>query len=228
MCRTARGYLLNGHEYNSATTIINGVLFKKFEAEKKAAECNANPRSPYYQLTVPVITKMWNDKAAFGTRLHSYIESRLMQTELTVEVDDMQVEVQQAEDFIHYLHSAGYRLITCELFMHCDKSMIAGTCDGILVDSDNRYCLFDWKTSIIDHRCYGFGIHPTTQDIGDSKYNKYSVQLNIYAELLRRQFGVTVEDRMYLVSFNSSLDNYEIHQVHPIEQIEDIFNIQFE
>lgn len=88
----------------------------------------------------------------------------------------------------------------------------SGQLDALMISEDNKFYLLDWKRT--DHtidksaRCYQRYAKLSDLDLGpthtrtllpDIDYNKYSLQLSLYACMLRQCFNIDVGDRMYLV-----------------------------
>ena len=49
----------------------------------------------------------------------------------------------------------------------------------------------------------------------DNKYNRYSLQLNVYAHILATRYGERVS-AMYLVRITSDIDRFELERVQPM------------
>ena len=90
---------------------------------------------------------------------------------------------------------------------------------------NNKYYLFDWKRcGNIEFNSRKKAIHPLFKDLDDSKLNHCYMQLNIYAVMLRRMYNIEVEDRMYIIVFNTKYDNYKVCKSDKIPQVEEFIN----
>lgn len=100
-----------------------------------------------------------------------------------------------------------------ELLEGGQKTIVtAGQLDALMISSEKQYYLLDWKRT--DHdlsqtaASYGrmanlshleLGSDKTSGQIADIDFNKYSIQLSLYACMLKKCFDIDVGDRMYLV-----------------------------
>jgi hypothetical protein len=106
-----------------------------------------------------------------------------------------------AEQFAAFVndhpHWSIYR-VEWQLFDEDEK--LAGTPDAVFVDTlTNGYVLVDWKR--------------VRDIVGYNKMAIYSLQLNLYAEMLRRKYDVDVGDQMYLIVIHPELPAYRKIQV---------------
>lgn len=90
---------------------------------------------------------------------------------------------------------------------------IAGTID-LICRNDDAFDIFDWKRSIhinINERIYGYGINGL-YDVGDTRFNKYCLQINLYRYILEKNYGIRVNN-MYLVVLHSAYSDYIVFDV---------------
>ena len=83
-------------------------------------------------------------------------------------------------------------------------------------DKHGDHYIFDWKCSkhtlqpwvkAFNNEC---GSHTITKHIPNTHYHKYSLQLSLYAEMLKSSQQIDVGDRLYLVRFHTSVDTFEL------------------
>lgn len=220
--RISTGYLVQQEEYLSTSYIANNVFFPTFDAEAEAERCIHSRSSRYYSMTKEEVLKLWDNASNMGTRLHALIEQKLTQQHLDqFDGEVFKDEMTQFEKFLSNEWRDIQKVYKCEEFLFDEDSRIAGTYDCVSVDVDGNYYLYDWKRTLVTQFNYGYGSSKYSAHLENSKYNRYSVQLNIYAELLRRCRGIDVQNRMYIVSILPDL--YEVHKVKVIPEIEDYF-----
>lgn len=93
---------------------------------------------------------------------------------------------------------------------------LAGTIDAIYMPNaayPRQVILVDWKRSIITTTVGNmFYEHPLLMRYAKGNYWKYAMQLNLYRELLERNYGLQVIE-MYLVTFPPKSPNCEVYGV---------------
>ncbi len=172
-----------GNKYTSVTTVIK-KYFEPFNADNVISKMMASnnwPKSIYYGLTAEQIKNQWRSKAELGTKLHSDIELYLKRKILPK--NDI--------EFLYFLEYyrdklCKYSLVASELIVHDSKRLIAGTLDALFVDNEGNYHLYDWKRVANLKYTNPLGIRGTGPftNLYDCDYIHYSLQLNLYSELL--------------------------------------------
>lgn len=184
-------YKVGKKELTSVTTFI-GKFFEPFDAKaiaKKLATFyvnKKNKRGMRYWL------KTWKEDAAHGTRTHELIENILSASDgeviLCKERDRLKLDqalyywqlFQKVEDV--------YDTLT-ELRIYDEELGIAGTIDLFVVHKDKSITLIDWKTNKAIKKI-GYNhkkAFEPIEDWEDCNYNKYTLQLSLYAYLLERK-----------------------------------------
>lgn len=180
-------YTYKGVQYISVTTLLN--KFKRpfdsdFWSKKKADERG---------VTQDVILKEWkesnNHSKSLGTNVHEYIEY-FFNKEWHDLPPDME-QVNRINKFNKIYREKLYLLepLLFEKKIFSKKYKIAGTIDALFTYKNKLY-IFDWKTnkelntddSPKGH--YGKMLAPFN-DYYDNQHNEYSIQLSLYAEILK-------------------------------------------
>ena len=201
-------YSINGKNYISVTTII-AKLFP-FNAEIEAERIVLQNRDGIYKdKTKGEILSMWRGKAASGTNLHSKIENYLLGTNNI----DTSIEFSYFLNFIKEFTPTIYKT---ELRIFDTEFEIAGAVDVIINNNDGTYTVADWKR-IENKDIYNdynkFINLGNFGKIGGSKYMKYSLQLNIYSYILKKNYGLTISN-MCLILLHP--DDYVLINIEPI------------
>ena len=182
-------------EFISATTFVS-QFFAKFEAEKIASRLvKSSPK--YMGMTVQDVLQIWKDAADHGTIVHEQIENHILnQTPLTerkaIHGVSWLKKFKMQSDFDIYP----------EVIIYSEELKISGTIDLLLFDKRNdTYLIMDWKTSkIINTKSYGGkrGIKPATDDLEDTKFNLYALQLSLYCYILEEYYGLKINQHLIL------------------------------
>jgi hypothetical protein len=197
------------------------------------------------------IKAMWTrnarEKAAEGTRMHAlferfYVTGKSPSEVTTDEAEDDVKRVALEEDartferewtqFEHFTrtHCAREDVLFAEMRLFSPKHRVAGTADVVARGTrPNGVIVYDFKRckdSCAEnafvlgwpkHGEYKYGCH----EIRGNNHGKYRVQLNLYAELLRLNYGVEVE-KMCIVRCHGERvrgDEAEVIEVAPCEDV---------
>lgn len=110
--------------------------------------------------------------------------------------------------------------IRVEWSIYSLKHGIAGQIDALFKrKSDGKFVMVDWKRvkcCLSDEKIFKYGNHPF-EDIPDTKLGKYTIQLNVYAFILRKFYGIDVGDNMIIVQITPNDDFIE----HTVSKIAD-------
>ena len=82
-----------------------------------------------------------------------------------------------------------------EVILHSEDIGIAGMVDLITMNKDNKEVeIIDWKTGGIEFKSYKNKMcpHEITEDLMDSKFEKYTLQLSLYRFMLENYYGLKV------------------------------------
>lgn len=194
--------------YIGVTTYIHNNLFKKFDKEAAVQNVLRSPKYTtcstyrYYLKPKEEILAMWEDSGAQGTDLHDKIDAFLRGGNIDELFTDnlflfrfclASVLMGAARDCI---------LFGSESALHDPELRLTGCIDALFYNPKTKsFVLLDWKANSVKKDHYGeFGIHPTSSNIRDTKYNRYVCQLNIYALMLKRNYNLPC-DKLYVVGF---------------------------
>lgn len=149
------GFIEQGHKYimidnpgmrfKSVTGLVSS--FKEaFDAEAKAQQVVANPRSKYFGRDWNDVVAEWNLKgmtaADQGTILHIYGEYLLNDTP-PPEIPDLP-KAQYVPLVVEEIFSKGYTVAKTEILLYSEVISIAGQSD-ILLKKDDYFAIYDWK-----------------------------------------------------------------------------------
>ena len=110
------------------------------------------------------------------------------------------------------------------------RVLVAGTLDLLMHSSvTDEYSLWDYKRVAPAPKYRGgrphllgphagAKFHPgyaaePLEEVEDSDYGKYTLQLNIYAKMLRDRYGIDVKHHMYLVQLHEAMDTFHVVRV---------------
>ena len=192
-------------EFKSVTTCIS-EYFKEFDKVKIAT--NLKQRSPKYRhLTIEEIIDSWDKSAQFGTDVHKEIEDYINHRKKpTIDRSSMAIKWLN-----NYLMKSDFDLFS-ETIVYCEKLKLAGTIDLLLYDKiNNIYSIIDWKTSKkIDTVGYRnkTGNKPETEDLLDTNFNHYSLQLSLYRYLLEKNYSIKIKDQIIVHISDDSVHSY--------------------
>lgn len=201
-------YTVDGIPYISVTTLYSS-WFAKFDADKVLKTMD---RQQYPNMTDDEIKETWVQKgkvaSQLGTQLHESIESYFKGTPLPLDT----IEYSYFEDFLK-CHTLDTFQVEWRVFMESVK--LIGTIDYVSKRPDGTLDLYDWKRSSELSKGFGRCLLPELSHILDSKYWKYTLQLNLYRTLVEEN-GYQVH-KMYLVCFHPSNSGFQKMEVPNID-----------
>ena len=157
------------------------------------------------------IVKLWTDDTTardMGTLVHACVEQLLNRQPVDPEARGQVFAELNA--FEVWLEGSGLTPVRTELPVFAKDNVggapvLAGTIDALFRDAEGQLWLLDWKRTSKPFgpkewafRRHGHG--PAIR-LSDTKHAKYSVQLALYALLLREATGLDVADRRLLARF---------------------------
>jgi len=89
---------------------------------------------------------------------------------------------------------------------------LVGTIDCASKNEDGTLDLYDWKRCSEMTKSFGYSIHPPLSHIPDSKYWKYSLQLNMYKYLVEASTPYKIRN-MHIACFHPSNMGYQLFRV---------------
>jgi ATP-dependent exoDNAse (exonuclease V) beta subunit len=192
----------------SVTQIVESQ-FRPFNARVVAAQLEKtqayDPKSEYFQMDRYEIESHWKrigrESREKGTQLHKAIECFYQHGHAPQEPS---IEWDQFTRF-HNDHPDWF-MIASEHRVH--NGYAAGTIDAIF-DTPEGIVLVDWKRSkAIDYAGYGQGRN-MMKHAADCNYNKYSLQLSLYKQLIRVEIAA-----MYIIQMHPDIENYRKIRAH--------------
>jgi len=180
-------YTVDGKELISCTTFLS-KYFPKFDAEKKAEEMGKRDgREPQD------ILDDWKEIAKQGTLVHEEIEKYIN--------DGLMPQSSKGLMGAHWCQTnQGDDELVSEMRVFSEELGIAGTIDLVIKHKPvvgclkQRVTLSDWKTNkAIYRKCFGRGGLKEASHLADCNYNKYQLQLSLYAYILEKEYDVVVD-----------------------------------
>ncbi len=203
---------------------------RPFNKEKLSKTCAEKPNDPdYYNKTQAQILEVWEFDQKAGTTMHYYIECALNGRAYQKDCKEMWMFWNFAEDHIFL------RIYRTELRVFDEDLKLAGTVDALYEDLEEpgAFWVVDWKrcrkirdqgfcgcwrgyiddTRSYEYRhdadtCERFCPHPITADREDCNKLEYTIQLNMYTYILRKNKYVHRIKGMFLVVLNPRQDDY--------------------
>lgn len=179
-------YTLDGHTtLTSVTTVIEG-FFPSFNPDEAIAKLKRKGTHPLANYEPEEIKKIWDDRGResqeAGTHLHLMIEQHLKGQRVTQEP--------QVIGFVEELKRKKLgRMIASEWAIFDEEWGIAGTLDALFCQRDT-YWLVDWKRSVIKRENRFENGHGPIRHLQACNFEKYSLQMSLYAMILKRRYGL--------------------------------------
>lgn len=209
----------------SVTTLLD-EHFPKFDADAILDKhYNRWQQNPYkkpecYGKTKEEIKEMWKQSgekaAAEGTRLHAAIES--FYNHDGIEYD------QNSKEWIYFLNFQKEHQLEpfrTEMVLWSDEHKLGGMVDFIVKNKDGTYAIYDWKRSKTpiskNEKHWGRMGSGPLHNLGDNKFNRYSLQLNLYRELLEIYYGYHIS-AMHVVRFHPDAKNFQLVTIDRMEK----------
>lgn len=236
-------------KYTSVTT-WNHKHFPKFDADAVIQNIFKSkawgPNHKYWGMTAEQIKESWKSNgeavSGAGTDLHERIECfmndkrfnfQYTQKELyeiyTSEFKDKIDEQIEWEYFIQFVKDhPDLKPYRTEWMIYDEDLKLAGSIDMVYENPDGTLSIYDWKRSkeIIKSNSWNkFAINPLIDQLPDTNFWHYALQLNTYKTILERKYEKEVKE-LYLVRLhpNAECQSYELLKV-PIltKEICDLF-----
>ena len=220
--RETHTYLIDGCPTKVSSTTLIDKFFLDFDPVRAIQVMN--PVHPLYGLPQDEIIRRWRangeEAASKGTELHYDIEIFFK--------SNGETSAEHKPEFRYFLNFYNDKLkddfdsrrksrYRSEWRIFDDVLLIAGTSDLVVKKENGNFEIYDWKRSEkiervdSDYVWAKLGSGPCSS-ITDCKFNRYSLQLNIYKFILQEYYGLTV-DEMYFVQLHPdcNANNYVIH-----------------
>ncbi len=211
-------YTHKNDSYISVTTLCH-TFFPEFDREQVLKNTpDSNERIRKWGSADPdEIIIEWERRRDAGTELHEAIEMWLRSDgrHPTTNSREFQAFLEFERDV---LHARGWRAYRVEWRLYDEQLRIAGTIDALFYnDARGEFMLLDWKRTPKFWYSVPWWSQPTGHgpcaDVPNSQIARYGLQLNIYAWLLRRRYGIAVDDRIALVRFHPQDQRAELHRL---------------
>ena len=177
-------------DFISVTTFIE-QFFEKFDDIGIANKLIQSQRKKYRDKTVDDILAIWRESADHGTKVHEELENYI-----TKKAPITEKKTAYGLKWLKNFISNGNFEIYPEVIIYSEKLKLCGTIDLLIKNKmNNKFIIMDWKTSkLINKKSYNnkMGIHPVSENIEDSKFNHYSLQLSLYRFLLEKFYGLEI------------------------------------
>jgi ATP-dependent exoDNAse (exonuclease V) beta subunit len=205
-------YTINGNSNYTSVTTFNHAQFEHFDADKVISNMIRSPKwsnSKYYGQTPNQIKQTWADNgksaSTSGTRLHFDIECFY---------NDAPNENESPEYKHHFLNfAADHKHLTpfrTEWMIYDEPSKLAGSVDMLFKDQDGLH-IYDWKRCKEITKVNSFcktSTNPLIEELPDTNYWHYCLQLNTYKYIIEKNYGYKVND-LYLVALHPDNENYK-------------------
>ena len=196
-------YIVDGTPLDSVTTFVKNC-FPEFNAD-----FHAKRKAESLGITKEEVLEMWDKKGREsreqGTAMHEKIESYYLGKSVSADTTFELFKI-----FANKITLKPYRT---EWAVYDWEQKIAGTID--FVDYQNgEYIIYDWKRSDkliaknglpIKNSQYGVKALPPIENLDDSPYYHYALQLSLYKYILEKNYGITVSKlrlRIFHPSYN--------------------------
>jgi hypothetical protein len=217
-------------KFISTTTFIH-TLFAPFDADKVITIMMSGkkwPTSKYYGMTREEIKREWSNKArqssSDGTGLHQFVELFMNQSqcesspsqythrellEIYENVNKEQFsEIYNTREWDHFLHFVSnypdLKPYRTEWMIYDEECKIAGSIDMVYINEDGTLSIYDWKRCLTIEKTSGwnkYGIEECVNHLPDTNFWHYSLQLNIYKNILEKNYGVEIS-QLFLVKLH--------------------------
>jgi len=181
-------YLINNKEILSVSSLLYSFI-EKIDWSKKTAKTEKK-----LGISQAEVLKLWeenkNNAAKKGSKVHHYAEH-----EIGFRIPESPQEVAILKFFLD-LNQSRYKIIHKELSMYHKKYYYSGTSDLIIYDTfTDTYIIADYKTNsnLFKNFAEQKLLYPF-DELLDSPYSKYELQLSFY-QILLEQTGIKVSER---------------------------------
>ena len=219
-------YIVDSTPLDSVTTFVKNC-FPEFDAE-----FHAKRKAEALGITKEAVLEMWDKKGKEsreqGTAMHKKIESFYLGKEPSTD--------ETFELFKIFANKITLKPYRTEWAVYDWEQKIAGTID--FVDYQNgEYIIYDWKRSDkliaknglpIKNSLYGEKALPPIENLDDSPYYHYALQLSLYKYILEKNYGITVS-KLRLGIFHPSYNKpYVLEMPYLQNEIDTLFGLRSE
>jgi ATP-dependent exoDNAse (exonuclease V) beta subunit len=220
--------------YTSVTTWVHQFV-QEFDADavikKMMNGKNWNSSNKYWGLTPDQIKSQWNNNgksaSQLGTEMHYNIECFMnnipqfhtIQHQHDYTHNDLlqsYIPTPTPSDewrfFINYITNLpNLKPFRTEWLVYNEDIKISGSIDMVYINDDNTLSIYDWKRakSIDEEMQWKKYMKPPLNNLLDTNYWHYALQLNIYKMILETKYGYNVKE-LFLVQLHPNFDNYNL------------------
>lgn len=226
-------YWIDGNSENiiSSTTFIK-QFFKEFDSDSaiknilNSVDHQENPEYKYYKMSAEDIKNSWESNGKIsrdlGTSLHEDIENFYNE----IEVKNDTIEYKYFLNFVS--EHKDMKIYRTEWFIFSEIHRITGSIDAVFQNSDGSLSIYDWKRSK-DISFKSFNNEkgkPPLDNVINSNYYHYSLQLNLYKTILETFYGKKIRDMFLIVLHPSEINYKKIKVIDMGNEINSILNFR--
>jgi ATP-dependent exoDNAse (exonuclease V) beta subunit len=227
-------YTVHGDSSFTSVTTWNHSHFEHFDSDGIIDKILTNkrrndPTYKYYGKTKEQIKADWDknrdEAAAAGTKMHYDIECYYNEMDVNNDSIEYSWFLRFVKDFPEL---KPYRTEWC---VYYEELKLSGSIDMIFENPDGTLQIYDWKRckEISYDSYYGkSAITPCIKHLPDTNYWHYSLQLNVYKNILEIKYGKKVT-ALYLVCLHpdSGYKTYDRIEVQILDkEIKDLFEFR--
>ena len=176
--------------------------------------------------TAEAVQAEWTAAAEMGTRVHANQEG-FMQHETAPRVAALSERehniMRHGWDAFQAITAYGWIPTAAEVMVFSYALRLAGTIDAYFT-RDREVLLVDWKTNKEIRRAnkYGGKMLGPVAHLDDCEFNKYALQLNLYARILREDAYIPAAQAVRMVIMHLRPDGFEPVEVKPMLEVDSI------
>lgn len=219
-------YIVDGTPLDSVTTFVKNC-FPEFNSD-----FHAKRKAETLGITKEEVLEMWEKKGREsreqGTAMHEKIESYYLGKSVSSD--------ETFELFKIFANKITLKPYRTEWAVYDWDQKIAGTID--FVDYQNgEYIIYDWKRSDkliaknglpIKNSQYGEKALPPIENLDDSPYYHYALQLSLYKYILEKNYGITVSKLRLGIFHPSYTKPYVLEMPYLKNEIDTLFGLRSE
>lgn len=219
-------YIVDSTPLDSVTTFVKNC-FPEFDSE-----FHAKRKAEALGITKEEVLEMWDEKGREsreqGTIMHEKIESYYLGKPVSTN--------ETFELFKIFANKITLKPYRTEWAVYDWEQKIAGTID--FVDYQNgEYIIYDWKRSDkliaknglpIKNSLYGEKALPPIDNLDDSPYYHYALQLSLYKYILEKNYGIIVSKLRLGIFHPSYIKPYVLEMPYLRNEIDTLFGLRSE
>ena len=185
----------------SASRIL-GSLEKEFDAKEMAQRCSLKQGHEMFGIPPEQIIQIWSDRgeasATKGDQTHDYIRFVLGddRTALQRFLKTNQIPHRMQMCFLDFKNknlNGACDLIDTEFKLFSEKHRVSLVVDAMFNFIEYGLYVFDWKTNEAISRYSRYKLLPPFDFLDNSKWNIYTLQLQIYQFILQEEYGLEIK-----------------------------------